>query len=241
MGYCQDTSLVKSAPTHKTIHTLKCRRWQCPDCAPDRKRDLRGLARRGHPNIFLTLTIRFHQGDNPHEAARALARAWRLLRLRMKKRFKIKNIPYLSVFEKQKSGAPHLHILLRTRYLDHKWISDQMQELLDSPVVGIERIKDKNKMANYVSKYISKDLTLFKGCKRYFTSQDYELKKNKYQKPAADPGVTWERRNCPSLRIVDQYIFMGWLSTCTKSGWHVWGPGMAGPPKETETRKNDPL
>lgn len=230
--YCRDTSLVKHTPEYKRVYCLKCRSWGCEECAVDRQKDLRGLARRGAPVLFLTLTVKAQPGDDAHGNARALARAWRLLRIRALKAFHIKHIPYFVVFEKTKKGQPHLHIFLRSKFIPHKWLSAQMDELLNSPVVGIERVKNKKKASAYVTKYISKDVAKFDGCKRYWTSQDWELKKNKYKKPEPERGVSWENFPKSAYQVLNMYAQVGYEIWMAKVGWYAWRPDQAGPPPE---------
>ncbi len=43
-----------------------------------------------------------------------------------------------------------------------------------APIVDIRRVKDSATFVNYVTKYVGKDPHRFEGCKRYWSSQDYE-------------------------------------------------------------------
>ncbi len=93
-----------------------------------------------------------------------------------KKPTAIKPLPFITVIERTELGWPHLHILLRCRYIPWAWLSSQMEELLESPVVRVERIRNKSRIVGYVSKYIGKDPHKFKTCKRYWQSQDFDLR-----------------------------------------------------------------
>jgi hypothetical protein len=228
--YCRPRTAVKTEPYKRTVYCLKCRSWHCEDCAPVRKEDLKGLARRGEPTTFLTLTISTKQGSSPEERARLLARAWRVLRQRMKKKFKLTRIAYLTVFEKTKRGEPHLHILGRWRYIPQKWISDQMADLIGSPIVDIRRVKDKRAIASYVSKYIAKDPTKFEGCKRYYRSQDYEKKQHKYVKPPLGPDAHWSFPDQRPEVYIDWMISEGWSPEITPRGTILTKP----PPTQKE-------
>lgn len=85
-------------------------------------------------------------------------------------------LAFLAVFERTKAGWPHLHILIRSRWIDHKWLRAQMLDTMRSPIVSIERLHDMHKGAIYCAKYCSKALTKFLFCKRYWCSQNYELR-----------------------------------------------------------------
>lgn len=228
--YCGSTSLVKTEPSHKTIYCLKCRSWGCEDCAPERAWQLRKLAKSGNPTRFLTLTIRFHDGDDPDAKARDLARAWRLLRARIVKRYKVKRVQFIGVWERTKRGAPHLHIFLRGRFIKKQWLSDQMADLIDSPVVDIRKIENKAKAANYVTKYITKAAARFAGCKRYWRSQGWDLTPEK-DKPLLDAGpVEWTQSGGDVNSTVEALLMHGGWAAPMGRYWIYVPPGCTGPP-----------
>ena len=171
---CCEWTLVKSFSTHLTAEPLKCRRWSCDYCQPYRASDLRRQARDGKPDTFLTLTVNPMVGKDPDHRARTLVRAWRLIRLRAIRKYKYKSIPFIAVFEATKAGEPHLHILCRVPWIDQRWLSRQMAELMSAPICDIRRIKHVGQLANYVAKYVGKDPQAFKRCKRYWASHDYK-------------------------------------------------------------------
>lgn len=173
MVLCREWSLIKRKGDRATVEPLKCRCWHCEYCAPLRQRQLRAIARSGNPTTFLTLTVNPAQGDGPHDRARRLAHAFRLLIKRAKRKYRLKSIPFLAVFERTKAGEPHLHVLLRVRWLHQRWVSEVMGELIGAPVVDIRRVQGAKRVAAYVSKYIGKDPAPFEGTKRYWRSRDY--------------------------------------------------------------------
>lgn len=192
MPYCGSTTLVKRQPHENEIRALACRSWHCQDCAPRRRKRLIAEGIGGNPQIFLTLTCRRSQASSPPDAAKKLAHAWRKLRLRAIRHYRLEKLPFICVFEKHRSGWPHLHIMLRAKWLDQHWLSQQMQELLNSPVVDIRRIKHPKQVASYVSKYIAKQPHQFGTCKRYWKSQDYELREERKNKEPLPPHVWFE-------------------------------------------------
>lgn len=173
--FCQDWCLVKASGEVLTVEPLKCKCWSCELCAPLRARKLVREAFLGQPDTFLTLTVNPARFEDVHERARQLARAWRLLRQRAMRKYKYTKLPFLAVFEKTKNGEPHLHILLRCKWLDQKWLSEQMDGLIGAPIVDVRRVTGTEKIAAYVAKYVSKDPTRFEGAKRYWSSRDYQL------------------------------------------------------------------
>lgn len=188
MSYCTGLSIVKDYAGHKTIATLRCKRWSCPDCGPRRALDLRWRARNARPTKFLTLTIRKGMFPTPDEQAAQMVEGWKLLRQYLCRLYGWKAIPFIAIFEKHKSGWPHLHILMRCDYVPQRVIRDWWQARFQSHMVWIEKIDSPAKAAKYISKYVSKAPEAFAHCKRYWASHDYDLTKPEKFVPA-DAGT----------------------------------------------------
>lgn len=217
MAYCRSQSAVKYHDEKAVAVSLACRSWLCPDCAPDRKKRLIAEAIGGDPNTFLTLTIKPAPGETPPEAAKRLSQSWRLLRLRIIRRYKFARLPFLAVMEPHLSGFPHLHILMRSPFIPWRWLAKQMQEISGSPRLKIERLDRAHKAATYCAKYCGKCATKIGTAKRYWQSQDYDLR------PEADPrkldpgGSAW---NCLPNRL-------GELERMWRSyGWTITRPSL---------------
>lgn len=191
MTYCGERTIVKAQPGEYTASSLRCRAWTCAECQPQRSRQLVAQAHGGAPTTFLTLTSRRKPELTPYDAAMNLSRAWRLLRLRIMRHRKLKNLPFLAVFEATQNGWPHLHILLRSIWIDQRWISAQMAELADAPVVDIQRIRNRAQVNAYVAKYVGKAPHKFGSAKRYWQSRDYDLRPAQPEKLPWREGVDW--------------------------------------------------
>lgn len=178
---CSEALLVNQDPTDGHATILKCRRWSCELCQHYNRKRVRRAAREGNPNMFLTLTVDPARHAGPDEAARDLVRAWVLLRRRIARKTGKPAPPFLAVFEATKAGNPHLHILLRSGFLPKQWISDAMRELTGAYIVDVSFVPDKNRVAAYVSKYISKTPTGFEGSKRWWRSHDFEVEPEEYE------------------------------------------------------------
>jgi hypothetical protein len=207
--YCQCETAVKGNGREFFAVTLKCRAWTCQDCAPERRNQLIAYAIDGRPNKFLTLTSRRREGQSPISAARDLARAWRLVRLRLMRHYKISALPFLAVFEQTKLGWPHLHILLRCRFLEQRLISKWMDELTGAPIVHIVALDDPKKAVNYCAKYISKDSQKFGTCKRYWSSRDYRIVPIRRKKDRALPAGDWAIHKWPLTRWIASLESLG--------------------------------
>ena len=165
--------------------SLRCRSWGCPNCHDDRTKQLIALALSGAPTTFITLTVNPAWGASKADRARRLVDSWRTIVKLVKKRYGYSTLPYFCVFEATKAGEPHLHILARVKYIDQKWLSKQMKLLMNAPIVDIRRVKNKNKLAFYVSKYCGKEPHRFATCKRYWTTRDWEVRLAAWSTPGA--------------------------------------------------------
>lgn len=142
-----------------------------------------------------------------------------------------KGLPFIAVIEKHKSGWPHLHVLLRSKWLDHDWLRQQMLDLIDSPVVGIERIWRKSQLAGYCSKYCSSATEKFERAKRYWKSRDYEQRKDVLAgKHNKRPGE-WEIRKSSVLLLGEQLARQGY-AICYHSQWKLVASRVEKPPDD---------
>lgn len=210
MPYCGETSLVKTVGQKKTAIAVRCRSWGCADCAPQRKKQLVAEGRGGSPTIFLTLTSKRDTRRTAEGAAYELARAWRLLRLRIMRRYKMRRLPFICVFEATQLGWPHLHIMLRSSYIDGGWISEQMRNITGSHIIDIRRIDNPGRVAGYVAKYLSKGAAKFGTCKRYWQSQDYDLRPDPPAREPLPPGQGWERDTWSLHRLARAWTELQW-------------------------------
>ena len=172
---CNEWSLVNRDRGIVTIVPLKCRCWTCDYCHDFRKAELIENAIRGRPNTFITLTINPGQPGDESAHAQALAHAWRRVVRAAKRKYKYRSIPFLAVFETTKAGEPHLHILARVPWIDQGWLSKEMANQINSPIVDIRRISSRRAIVNYIAKYVGKEPHRFKHSKRYWSTRDYQL------------------------------------------------------------------
>ena len=207
---CSEAVLVNLGLDEGRCVTLKCRSWSCEICQPDRKRQLMALAFRGKPNTFITLTVNPGYLHSPEARARALVDAWRNVARRAKRKYGYKTIPYLAVFEATKKGEPHLHILCRVKWIDQAWLSEQMRQEIDAPIVDIRRVRERSKLANYVAKYVGKDPHRFEGTKRYWRTLDWMVEQwEKEEQPGTWSNV-WEIRSHDISYQEECWQILGW-------------------------------
>lgn len=173
MPICRSMSLVKGDGDLGVISALKCKCWDCNHCVVERRAKLIAQACSGQPTMFVTLTSRPRADVSPEEQCTALARAWRLIVKRAKRKYGYEHLPYFAVVEATKTGQPHLHILVRCQWIDQRWLSDQMREITGDYIVDVRRIVRPKQVVHYVAKYIGKAPHRFGTSKRYWCSQDY--------------------------------------------------------------------
>ncbi len=205
--------------------SLRCRAWTCPLCAESRRKQLVALALSGQPDKFITLTVNPAWGESPYHRARALADAWRTVVRLAKTKYKLKELPYLCVFEACESGEPHLHILARVKWISHKWLRKQMKRLINAPIVEIEQVKNKKKLAYYISKYIGKDPQRFGSCKRYWCTRDYELTKFAPDPPPGRWHKGWRLEKVHISQLADDWRAQGYEVTETRHRVLAWSQG----------------
>jgi len=212
VSLCTEWTLHKSPPGEHHLKPLYCRSWDCETCKPRRQRQLVAQAKAGEPNRFLTLTTSLEAGDTPEEAYEVLQHAWKLFCKRVKRLPGFGSFAYLWAVEATQAGQPHLHVLLRCKWIDQSLIAAWFGELARSPVVHIEAVSSVKKAASYIAKYIAKKPARFGNSKRYFASRDYELDRS--EKPLArsqDPHP-WQVERESMYWLIRKFIDDGWAA-----------------------------
>jgi hypothetical protein len=124
----------------------------------------------------------------------------------------VKRLHYMAFPEETEAHEPHLHILLRTKYIPQRWISAQMKDLINSPIVWIEKVKGPKGAIAYVTKYVTTAPAQFGKSRRYWYSKFYQL----FKKPFTDEPK-FSRRNSQLIRqpfqeLVLEIATKGWLA-----------------------------
>jgi len=212
LSMCRELALVKTTTDAQFAKNLDCKTWHCDNCAPKRRRQLMAQAAGGDPNRFLTLTVSPLVGDSPTDRRGLLAVAFNHLVKRLRRRFPGQEVEYLAVVEETKAGEPHLHVLLRAPFIPQNWLSEQMRELLSSPIVDIRKIKGASQVVRYVAKYVTKAPAQFASFKRYWSSRGYQLEKDDDWQPNTPAEFPW-RVDFRSLDdIVKQWAYAGFAA-----------------------------
>lgn len=209
MTICRQWSLVNTNEQILSATTLKCRSWGCDHCRPERRKQLMALAASGAPTRFLTLTVNPSYGSNPASRRSALSAAWKAAVKRLRREYGTHNIEYLAVTEATKAGEPHLHILMRSPYIPQAKLSKIMADLIDAPIVYIERIRGARQVVRYVAKYLTKDPHQFGHSKRYFRSARYDTSDYRQTIQATQRSTPWVVWRTDMQRLISLARYLG--------------------------------
>lgn len=227
---CRQATIVKQYVHHLVVNPLRCRCWHCPECEGMRLAGLAQMAREGRPTTFLTFTMRGDETSDHAEQARTIKWAWTNMRRLICRKYKIKHIPFLAIFEETQKGVPHLHVLARMGFVDQAWLSEQWERMTGAFKVDIRAVRSVKGVARYVSKYVSKAPKMWEGTKRYWRSLDW------IKKPEAPKGdhpkshISWWRIDCHVDHAIRLYLDRGYNYGTDGSRHALWGAEGREPP-----------
>jgi len=124
----------------------------------------------------------------------------------------VKRLHYMAFPEETENHEPHLHIMLRTKYIPQRWISDQMKELVNSPIVWIEKIKGPAGAIAYVTKYVTTAPAQFGKSRRYWYSKFYQLIKKAFTEKPKFSRENSQLLRQPFQELVLEIATRGWLA-----------------------------
>lgn len=202
-----DVSVNSENGRYKAV-PVRCKRWSCEVCREMNRRRVIRLAKRGLPTAMLTLTVSSKHYDTPDAAAADLKRGLVALRKRINRKWPEERMPFLAVFEQHKSGYPHLHLLIRARFIPVDWLREVWTEITGSWNVNICSLKTRERAAAYAAKYIGKDLAAFANCKRWWRSHDYDQPQPEDVEEANRPPE-WSRWEADLRHIVSALRALG--------------------------------
>lgn len=221
---------------------LRCRKWDCPSCAPRERHKLKRRLIAGSPERLLTLTCNPSHWPTTEEAYRGLSKAINRLFKSLRRRFPNGHLEYALVWEKTKKGLPHCHLLLRGPYIPQKIISAQWARLTNAPIIDIRHCKSAPQAAAYISKYLTKDPHAPRGMKRYRFSRAY-APTPRHMPLSALLGLTTWRIIAADLATIATLWTAHNLRLSTAAGIVLVGTPRASPePSTTQNHgSNDPV
>jgi hypothetical protein len=174
----------RDAQTQTETGEYRCGQWDCYCCGYRMRQNLveeieELVERRPDMRRLLTLTLdpenltgRARYDDEIQ--AKHIMETWRKFRTYIRREYG--DFSFVWVKEKQENGNWHIHALV-SRYLEQSWVSRAWDTLGGGEVVDIQFIREPEKAAHYVGKYLTKDaLSEFPdNVKRYGSSSDIDL------------------------------------------------------------------
>lgn len=227
--YCAAGVAVKTEDSVLEATPHRCKRWACEICNPINRAAVIRHAINGKPKALLTLTLSSLEHPDQSEAASALKRGLRLLRLRLRRHPRLADFEFLAVFEAHKNGHPHLHLLIRGGFIPWNWLRMAWSEITGAQHVDIRKIKGRRDAARYVAKYIGKDLHAFAGCKRWWRSHGYDLPDSQdEQQPGKRPA--WWHVSMSLAELAEAFSADGWTVDSQSARRLTARPPPHGPP-----------
>src|SRR6266404_6782618 len=127
----------------KLAHSrLLCKPLRCPYCRKPELSTLRSriaqLACQLQLKRFVTLTLDPKRLTDRKRTDRYIRKCWRKMRVSLERKFG-KTVQFIGVLEFQKSGVPHLHLLVGV-YIPQAWLSTAWQSIGGGKIVDIRYV-----------------------------------------------------------------------------------------------------
>ena len=135
----------------------RCRTWTCDVCGPRKTWLLCKDIQSAKPNRFITLTTAHHGELSPREVWDTARRQVSELAKRLRRLHG--EFEYARVLEEHKSGYPHFHLLVRSPYIAQTELSRHWFELTDAFIVDIRKVNPTDRVASYIAKYLTKQMS----------------------------------------------------------------------------------
>lgn len=133
---------------------FRCKSWRCLACGPRKARRLRhqiGVwAEEKQLTRLMTLTLDPQQVQG--DAYAHLSDVWRKFRVYLQRQYG--RVSFIWVMELQKSGNPHLHVLVN-RFIHQAWASRTWDAIGGGRIVDV-RYVDIQRVKAYLAKYLTK-------------------------------------------------------------------------------------
>ena len=159
---------------------IPCRRWTCDYCGPRMKWRLReritAAVVEKRLSRLMTLTLDPKKFGDEMPKPKVIWGVWRKFRVSLRRRFE-KSLSYVAVLELQKSGMPHLHVLV-SEFIAQEWISKAWDAVGGGPIADIRAVRSAKEAGRYVVKYLAKGFTSarLRGVRRYSSSRNIQLR-----------------------------------------------------------------
>ena len=172
---CGSTSRVKHTPAGRECSSDYCDRWSCGTCFRKRLKRLSEELAGGDPNIFITITWAVGRGIERIPAALLQRQAWAKFVALYNREHGACALQYMAVCEATQEDWPHMHILVRAKWVSQKKLSAFMKKEIGAEIVDVQSLKQIRSVAKYLAKYLAKGPAQYGTLKRYWRSLGYLL------------------------------------------------------------------
>jgi len=192
------------------VTPLRCKRWTCVECARLNKRQLLARLKDTRPTAFLTLTCDPKRFESSAEAFALMSLRLNTLVKRIRRRIDPAPFAYFVVWERTRSGWPHAHLLIAGPYLPQRWLSRNWQELTGAPIIDIRQVRSPHDAVLYLAKYLTKDLSVPPGCKRFRSSRGFLAPPPPSPLFALWPAAFWQLWHADVPTVARDLASLGW-------------------------------
>lgn len=223
---CGDLGLSQDSGGVAEILAPYCRRYGCDDCVPIIRRRVRRIIKAGRPNKLLTLTLQNDGTGDPIEAAGFLMKSWDTFLKRLRRELGDEKLTFFHIKEGTKKGWPHLHVALRMRRVSIWDLKKWWFEITGNTFVNIKAVWGPVGAANYLTKYLTKDLVKFGKYRVWSCSRRWriDLEEERERIPREVGGWPTRieggvRQHLKMLERAGYYVV--WMSL---RSWRAYGP-----------------
>lgn len=189
---------------------VSCQTWSCPSCGPRKGWKLRKRIERAQPNRFITLTHKPNGTETPADALRRMRHDWHTLTKALNRRQKHGNIKYVCVVEWTRKGWPHLHVLANCDYLRQRTLSGLWRSIHGAPIVDIRAVKESEKTASYLAKYLTKSNATPPRMRRWSATPGFLPPAEIYLNPSWPDDTTYQYTKLDPITVANNYIDAGY-------------------------------
>lgn len=203
-------SFQVSGDTWLAVDIVSCRRWKCVFCGPKKAYKLRERIKLAKYERFMTLTHKPRPGQTQEAALRELRHNWHTLHKAIDRLKQGTKIQYVAIVEWTKAGQPHLHILFAGPYIQQRKLSGMWRHINNSPIVDIRAVKEHEKTAHYLAKYLTKDNACPPRMRRWSCSRGFLPDLPPYENPNWPDDSTITYTATPPMALIRHLITRGY-------------------------------
>jgi len=209
VGYNADEHTV-------TVVPLTCGKWSCPDCAARKAALYAHRLFAAAPERHIVLTWNPRVSNDPQEALRRMKKALPKFVKYIRDEIKHKDgfiekaalkFEYCAIWERHRSGFPHLHLAQWGDYVPHRLIRATWKRLTGAYIIWIKAMDNDFSGGHHWTKYLLKSIPqtsdLYPGSRMVTFSHGYDRNAVAKTPAAAGSKTVWTLVRLPPEEILD--------------------------------------